>query len=89
MGFFCEFCVRLGHVVGGIKPIREMHKNRHLLRSPVHALNLILHLEAIILGEVYMGQDGIFREVFHGQVALSVLPSCNEVVDYKLHEFRL
>jgi hypothetical protein len=75
--------------VGGVKPIREMHKNHHLLRSPMHALNLVLHLEAIILGEVYMGQDGIFQEVFHGQMALSVLPSCNEVVGYKLRKFRL
>lgn len=84
MGFFCEFCVRLGQVVGGAKPMREMHKNRHLLRNPLHAVNLILHLEAIILGKVYMGQDGIFWEVFHGQVALSILPSCNKVVGYKL-----
>jgi hypothetical protein len=89
MGILLEFGVRLSQVICRIQPICQMNKNCHLVRSPVHALDLVLHLETVILGEVYMQQDGILGQIFQGQVTLLILPCCNKIVRYKLHQFRL
>ncbi len=58
----------------------DVNNNCHLKGMLVHTLDLILDLKGINFHKINMWEDGVSREVGHGQQHLGVLASSNKVV---------
>jgi hypothetical protein len=55
----------------------------------MHTLDLILNLEAVVLGKIDVRQDCIFREIRHSDMILRVLLPGYKIVNNKFGEIRL
>jgi hypothetical protein len=59
MGLLQELRIWFHRVICWIQPIREINKHGHLMRCPMHILDFILHLEAVILCKINVGKYSI------------------------------
>jgi hypothetical protein len=70
-----------------VDPPSQMYQDCNLKIVPMLSLNLILLHEWVILNKINIGNKTIWWLICHTQLVLTILPSNNKIVNYKLLQF--